>query len=422
MNENKIREALAAINTNPKDEKAAGLLRKELAGYRVIARQPNGPVDVDETMQNLAFALETSYNAMDGCLGVDELLAKEKPKIEADPVDGRPLRNGKTVTQPIVNWQPVSIERRRLAVLAKMRRELPHAASSVPSEMIAYDLAQERLPAPWPRMELEMAKLQKAAKESTKEGRAARDMLETVEEGLWFQRQRVSEKPPIPPIGPRPYITTPEEIPSDPQIPAVGQGTGFSWLRNALQQAFPVSSTFEGFVQDFFPEVKREFSGGMQRGQQENLLFAQHSIEEIVAAAISAAPGKRSIFEATAKTDLFIVAIDRDIRKADELFRHCRAIEKKQGSWLCPSGANREAWLRAETNKARVIVAAVSADLLYDDAMMNLLQSSYKGGKRVVPWVIRACDWKSTFLGNLRELPEEEYLATRDIKSILLTP
>lgn len=351
MNENKIREALAAINANPKDEKAAGLLRKELAGYCVIARQPNGPVDVNETMQNLAFALETGCNAMDGCLSIDELLVKEKPKIEADPVDGRPLRNGKTVTQPIVNWQPVSVERRRLVVLAKMRRELPHAVSSVPSEMIAYDLAQERLPAPWPRMELEMEKLHKAAKETTKEGRAARDMLEAVDEGLWFQRQRVSEQPPI---GPRPYITTPQEILSDPQ---------------ASPQASAVGQC-----------------------------------------------------EATAKTDLFIVAIDRDIRKADELFRHCRAIEKKQGSWLCPSGANREAWLRAEINKARVIVAAVSADLLYDDGMMNLLQSSYKGGKRVVPWVIRACDWKSTFFGNLRELPEEEHLATIDIKRILLTP
>lgn len=420
MNENKIREALAAINGNPKDEKAAGLLRKELAGYRVIARQPNGPVDVNETMQNLAFALETGYNAMDGCLAVDELLAKEKPKIEADPVDGRPLRNGKTVTQPIVNWQPVSVERRRLAVLAKMRRELPHAGASVRSELIADDLAQERLSAPWPRMESEMAKLQEAAKLTTKEGRAARDMLEQIEEGLWFQREeRAKEQTPI---GPRPYITTPEEIPFDPQVPSVGQGTSFSWLRNALQRAFPVSSTFEGFVQDFFPEVKREFSGGMQRGQQENLLFAHHSIEEIVAAAISAAPGKRSVFEATAKTDLFIVAIDRDLRKADELFRHCRAIEKKQGSWMCPSGANREAWLRAEINKARVIVATVSADLLYDDGMMNLLQSSYKGGKRVVPWVIRACDWKSTFFGNLRELPEEEHLATIDIKRILLSP
>lgn len=185
-------------------------------------------------------------------------------------------------------------------------------------------------------------------------------------------------------------------------------------------RAFPVSSTFEGFVQDFFPAVKRQFSDGMQRGQQENLLFAHHSIEEIVAAAISAAPGKREVFEATSKTDLFIVAIDRDIRKADELFRHCRAIEKKQGSWLCPSGANREAWLRAEANKTRVIVAVVSPDLLYDDAMMHLLQSSYKAGKRVVPWVVRACDWKSTFLGALRELPEEEHLATSDLKRILI--
>ena len=420
MNENKIREALVAINGNPKDEKAAGLLRRELTGYRVIARQPNGSVDVDETMQNLAFALETGCTAMDGCLAVDELLAKEKPKIEADPVDGRPLRNGKTVTQPIVNWQPVSIERRRLAVLAKIRRELPHAASSVPSEMIAYDLAQERPPAPWPRMELEMEKLQKAAKETTKEGRTARDLLEAVEEGLWFQRAAASAPVPVQ------YRTDPPAIENkiSPVTPMSIGITDRSALRKAMEQIFRSTNDFDAFVSDFFPTVKQRFGDGMDRTRRENILFEQVSIEAIIAGVVSAVPGSRAMFEGTAPagTDLFIVAVDRDLRKADELFRHCWAIKKKQGSWLCPSGANRDAWLRAEINKARVIVAVLSPDLLYDDAMMNLLQSSYKDGKRVVPWVARACDWKSTFLGALRELPEEEHLATGDIKRLLPIP
>lgn len=418
MNETKIREALNAVNQNPKNEKAAAFLRQELAAYRVIARQPNGPVDVDETLNNLAFALETGYNALDGCLAVDELLATEKPKIEADPVDGRPLRAGKTVTQPIVNWQPVTIDRRRLAVLAKMRGELPHAASSVPSEMIAYDLAQERLPAPWPRMELEMEKLQKAAKEQSKEGRTARDVLETIEDGLWFQRE---QKPAG--AAPRTYITVPAVTPQPlASEPILVEGRGFPWLRAALQKAFPASSVFEGFVLDFFPSVKRQFTNGMERSQQENLLFAYYSVEEIVMAAISAEPSKRAVFEAPAKpaqTDLFIVAADRDQRRAEDLYKHCVNIKNKQASWLCPVGANLEAWLNAEFNKARVIVAVVSADLLFDEGLMYLIQAAYKAGRRVVPWIARPCDWKNTFLAPLREMPDEEHLASAEIRRIL---
>lgn len=409
MNEDKIRKALKDYNANPTDRAAQEILQRQLGVYAVIARQPDGKVDVDETMENLAFALQTGETAQAGCIGVVELLAKPAPKIEADPVDGRPLRKGRTVTEPIVDWSVVSPARRRLVAYAVEVGQLPHSAAPCQSESVAAEVAQAALPPPWPRLEKKLAELEASA---AKGDRAARDVVEAVEARLCFRAKTAAER----------SAPVAHAMPASNQTPVpllVSQSPQRPEIRALIASLCRTDSEFESFALDYFPDVKRQFGGGMSNTAKVTLLLMSVSVAEITAALCAAYPRKFPAASASGTLDLFIVAHANEARFVDALSRQCFAIKSRQTIFDCPSGSNRSEWLRSRLSVARVVVVALSADMLCDEVTMALVEAAAQSGSRVIPWPVRACGWKSSWLGRLVALPQDEYEAQQGIARVL---
>lgn len=245
MNEDKIKSALESYNADAKDAKAQETLRRQLGGYAVIARGPDGKVDVAETMENLGFAVLTGETAIAGCLTVEQLLAKPLPKVEADPVDGRPLRRGRTVTDPIVDWSAIPQERRRLVGFARATGQLPHSSAVCRSESVAADMTvpPSAWPAPWPRLSVKWAETQKAAQDGDK---AARALVEAVDESLWFSPQKRVETPALAkPAESRPDAVEKLSLPSSSgglDIFFVAHGNDHRFLEELTTQCFFIKS------------------------------------------------------------------------------------------------------------------------------------------------------------------------------------
>jgi hypothetical protein len=283
MNEDKIRKALKDYNANPADRAAQEVLQRQLGVYAVVARQPNGKVDVEETMENLAFALQTGETAQAGCIGVAELLAKPAPKIEADPVDGRPLRKGRTVTEPIVDWSAVPLARRRLVAFAAEVGQLPHSVAPCQSESVAAEVAQATLPPPWPRLEKKLAELEVSA---AKGDRAARDAVEAVEARLCFRMKVAAEVRSA-------LVAHATSTSNQTPVPLlVSQSPQRAEVRALIANLCRTDSEFESFVLDYFPDVKRQFGGGMSDTAKVTLLLTSVSAAEVTAALRAAYPRK----------------------------------------------------------------------------------------------------------------------------------
>jgi hypothetical protein len=410
MNEDKIRKALKDYNANPADRAAQEVLQRQLGVYAVVARQPNGKVDVEETMENLAFALQTGETAQAGCIGVAELLAKPAPKIEADPVDGRPLRKGRTVTEPIVDWSAVPLARRRLVAFAAEVGQLPHSVAPCQSESVAAEVAQATLPPPWPRLEKKLAELEVSA---AKGDRAARDAVEAVEARLCFRMKVAAEVRSA-------LVAHATSTSNQTPVPLlVSQSPQRAEVRALIANLCRTDSEFESFVLDYFPDVKRQFGGGMSDTAKVTLLLTSVSAAEVTAALRAAYPRKFPAAAPAATLDLFIVAHTNDARFVDALSRQCFAIKARQTIFDCPAGSNRGDWLRSRLSAARVVVVTLSADMLCDEATMAQIEAAAQTGSRVIPWPVRACGWKSSWLGHLLPLPQDEYEAQQGIARAL---
>lgn len=340
-------------------------------------------------MENLGFAVLTGETVIAGCLTVEQLLAKPLPKVEADPVDGRPLRRGRTVTDPIVDWSATPQERRRLVGFARATGQLPHSSAVCRSESVAADVAATTMPEPWPRLSVKWADTQKSAQDGDK---AARALVEAVDESLWFTPQKRVE------------ILSVEY--------AVVEKSS---LRSQLESCLVTDSDVEAFAVDYFRDVKRRFSNGMQRTEKITLLIELTDEVALSSALREAYPKK---FQAPAGLDVF-VAHGNDHKFLEELTTQCFFIKSKQTTSQCAAGTPHDAWLSGRIAAARVVVVVLSANLLCDERLMRHVEDAAAMGKRVIPIVARACAWQTGCLAGKSALSSDPYEASQGLKRVL---
>ena len=398
MNDQKIRTAFEKINEDPANPKAREFLLGELAGFAVIAQEPAGKVNIAETMDNLAFAVASGNREIPDYLTAEQLFAKKAPTFEANPVNGEALHKGKTVTKPVVDFSGISLENRRVIGYARLTNQLPHGSASCQSEMVVADFKRATLEAPWPRLAGELAKIDVAAKGGDRE---ARRMSEAVDDTIVFRPPGTVSKP-------RAMEPTPDPVPR--VAPQLNQAVDNRTVRELLQEVYRTDSDQDAFFMNYFDEVYARFSRGMDRPAKITIGF-----EMVGGAAIVRAmqEDRRDAFDramaklqpAPSGVDVFFVAEQSDRRFVDELTRHCFNIKSRASNFDCPPGADPQAWMQAQLRTARVIVVIVSADLLFDEPLMTMLENAAMSGKRLVPYIARACAWKECFLGKLQPLP-----------------
>ncbi len=398
MNDQKIRTAFEKINEDPTNAKAREFLLGELAGFAVISQEPAGKVNIAETMDNLAFAVASGNREIPDCLTAEQIFAKKVPTFEANPVNGEALHKGKTVTKPVVDFNGISLENRRVIGYARLTNQLPHAGASCQSEMVAADFKRATLEAPWPRLAGELAKIDAAAKGGDRE---ARRMSEAVDDMIVFRPPGTVSKP---------RAVEPAPVPV-PRVPVqLSQAVDSRTVRELIYEVYRTDSDQDAFFLSWFDNVYRMFSAGMDRTKKISIAFEMVGGAAIIRAmqedrrdAYARAMAK--LQPAPVGVDVFFVAEQSDRRFVDELTRHCFGIKSRASNFDCPAGADPQAWLQAQLRTARVIVVIVSSDLLFDDSLMTMLEDAAMNGKRLVPYIARACAWKECFLGKLQPLP-----------------
>lgn len=411
MNEKKIRAALEKLNEDPANEKARDVIQTELAGYTVICRQPDGKIDIGETIEALSFALATGQREIPDCISVDQMFAAKAPTFEADPVTGGPLRKGKTVTKPVVDWSGVSLKRRRVAGYAKLTNQLPHGAAACQSEMVAADLTKPQLEAPWPRLEAEIDAIDAAL---AKGDRTARDMAEAVDETIIFRGE--GQRKPTQPV-----VHVEHKIPEE-RVDLASPVAAAS-IRKIIKDVYRTEGEQDAFFQNYFPGIFGRFSDGMDRDSKITLGIQSAIPDALVRAMQEDRPSgyaaARAKFSDVGSLDLFIYAHPRDRAAADGLMRHCFGIKNRVWNFDCQAGNSYESWVAAKMRAARVVVVVVSADLLCDENTMDMLHAVARSGKRVVPYIAKMCTWKESFFGKVEPLPEEGHLAATALRRIL---
>lgn len=218
-------------------------------------------------------------------------------------------------------------------------------------------------------------------------------------------------------------------------------------LRHLLQRVLPTSSDQDAFVLDFFPDIYRHFSAGMDRTQKVNLLFEHLETDEILAALEQFAPDVvvRHLSQISTPTPLatpphdqssepgskpqpepapgvphmvclYSTASDRD-RDAYLDLRKYLAPKLRAGSltlWSQADTGPGESYAAARTanlERAAVVVLLVSADLLADSEMdeviLQVLKHRTEGRCLVVPVLIGPAAWQSSRFGSLQPLPRD---------------
>lgn len=414
MNDKKIRAALEQFNADQSDENARNIISSEIGSYVVIVRQPDGKVDIEETIDALSFALATGQSVIADCMSVAELLATKAPTFEANPVTGEALRKGKTTTKPVVDFSGVSLSLRRVIGYARLTGQLPHVGASCQTEMVVADLVKPQLDAPWPRLVGELKSLDEAAKGGDKKARA---LSEAVDETIVFRGISVTA------TKRHTSVPAPAQAPA-PRVPVqVAEAANRRVMRQVIKDVYRTDSDQDAFFGDYFPEIKEKFSSGMDRDAKINIGFELASADAIVRAVQEDKPhafaASYAKFSPPAGLDLFIFAQVRDRSKAKELLDQCFAIKSRQWTLGCPAGTQYDAWLRAQLREAKVVVAVLSADLLCDSENMTLLEEAARSGKRVLPYIARTCTWGESFLGKARPLSEESHIAASEIRNAI---
>ncbi|WP_438001920.1 toll/interleukin-1 receptor domain-containing protein [Sorangium sp. So ce185] len=116
--------------------------------------------------------------------------------------------------------------------------------------------------------------------------------------------------------------------------------------------------------------------------------------------------------------DVFISYARRDESALRELVAHL-ALLQRQGvlrAWHdreIDAGAHWEAEVREHLEAAQLILLLVSADFIaspscWDVEMERAMARHAAGSARVIPILLRACDWKGAPFGHLSALPDSE--------------
>lgn len=186
-------------------EEARALILDKI-GHRAVIKidAATGKVDVDETQECLAFAKEHRGNdEQEGCITPATLFAEAKKQTEADPIDGRPLRKGKTATRPVVDWSAVSMDQRKVvAYAAEIGEVRPGDSEDVVDEIQRGPSAQS---VAWKRRTREWTELLAKPRKTPQD----KILIDRVEARLYAQESPVpfAEAPPVRPA-PRPAPQT----------------------------------------------------------------------------------------------------------------------------------------------------------------------------------------------------------------------
>ena len=120
---------------------------------------------------------------------------------------------------------------------------------------------------------------------------------------------------------------------------------------------------------------------------------------------------------------LFFSYSHKDEGLRDELELHL-AMLKREGvieawhDWKIPAGDEFDRSIADKLEKADVILLLVSPDFLasrdrYDKEMERAMQRHQEGSARVIPVILRPCDWKNAPFGNLLAAPTDGKPVTR---------
>ena len=211
-------------------------------------------------------------------------------------------------------------------------------------------------------------------------------------------------------------------------------------LRQLILKLLRTDSDQDAFVLDYFHEVFRLFSSGMDRIQKINLLLKQHETAEILQALQQQYPGEVGKFLLT------LEAPGPDPTEPTPTSERARATSMPHLVSLFPSDSKPERAAYGELRKylapklragalslwspadalpgeqleqarernlkdAAVVALLVSSEFLadseLDEVVKQVLQRRTEGRCVVVPVLLGAADWKSSRFGSLQPVPRD---------------
>lgn len=248
---NEVRTACEGYNANPKSHDAQQELKRCLHGLRCIYLASD-KIDTDRTVKLFEFLQMTSGTGRADAKTVADLLQSTTGALEASPYDGRPLFEGQTAEG--VDYSKLPEDRRRWISFAMLTGE------PIGSEQEAVDNAS----VPTLHFQRIGAKLKALEEKQPKTAEEERLLLDV---RLRMQWTRDSKPAAV------------KAAPVD-----AGEAQGRPALRALLARACKTATDLDAFLLDYFPDVYRRTSMGMDRLTRENLLLQCHEEHNIRAA------------------------------------------------------------------------------------------------------------------------------------------
>jgi hypothetical protein len=122
--------------------------------------------------------------------------------------------------------------------------------------------------------------------------------------------------------------------------------------------------------------------------------------------------------EKRADITVFYSYTDRDHDLCNKLDAHLSQLKRDEliKEWYAqqiPAGANRSQVIDQAIHTAQIVLLLISADFLasdscYDGEMRQALERHRRGETRVIPIIIRPCDWQHSPFAQLQCLPRNE--------------
>lgn len=155
---------------------------------------------------------------------------------------------------------------------------------------------------------------------------------------------------------------------------------------------------------------------------EDDRTFAEHPLPKTLVLPAAAAPPAKGPSKPSAVTfvlrepvPIFISAAPKDDELRDELQKHMVALRRQKKavfahSQEAPPGDERESWIRARIDEARIVLLLISkdyvaADEYYEDELMRAVERHDRGEARVIPILLRKFSFSGEPFAKLQALP-----------------
>ncbi len=145
-------------------------------------------------------------------------------------------------------------------------------------------------------------------------------------------------------------------------------------------------------------------------------ILLKHAQEEVTATPIPAASSPVN-HEADGSIEVFISYSHKDDALQEELIAHLSSLRRRGNitAWYdraVEAGAEWEAQIKDKLETAQVILMLISpafmaSDYCYDIEMQRALERHEEGTARVIPVILRPCDWREAPFSKLKAMPED---------------